>query len=55
VGRICNTHGGDKKCVHNFSLKTLRDRPRHRCEDSIKMDLKQDKRVNMWCTHTTKF
>lgn len=37
---IYNTHGWDKKHVQNYSLKTWWDRHRHRCEDSIKMDLK---------------
>jgi len=25
MGRACNTHGGDGKCIHSFYWKTLTD------------------------------
>jgi hypothetical protein len=43
VGRACGTHGRGEKRVQGFSGKARRikplERPRHRWEDGIKMDL----------------
>jgi hypothetical protein len=43
MGEACNSHGEDKKYVLNFARKlegkiTL-ERPRHRYEDNVKMDI----------------
>jgi hypothetical protein len=45
MGRACNVHGGDERCLQNFGLmsegKRPLGRPRHRWEDNIKMDLRE--------------
>jgi len=43
MGQTCTMHGRDEKFIQNFGWETegkrqLR-RPKHRCEDNIKMDL----------------
>jgi len=30
MGRTCNIHGKDEKCIQNFSRKTFRERPLRR-------------------------
>jgi hypothetical protein len=42
MGRLCSTHGRDKKCIKILDRKTKREealgRPRCRWENNIKMD-----------------
>jgi hypothetical protein len=43
MGRACNTHGGDTKCILGFGGKAKGNRPlgrsKSRWEDNIKTDL----------------
>jgi hypothetical protein len=45
MGGKCSTHGRDEKCVENFGQKSRQDettqRPRHRREDNIRIDLRE--------------
>jgi hypothetical protein len=43
VGRVCGTHWRGEKRVQGFGAKAKRpiERPRHRWEDGIKMDLRE--------------
>lgn len=46
MGRPCSTHGGEEKCIQGFGREPLKervycDRPRHRLEGNINMDLKE--------------
>jgi len=45
MGRACNTNGRDEKCIRYFvgkpEGKIPLGRPRRRCEDNIRMDLKE--------------
>jgi hypothetical protein len=44
-GGECSTNGRDEKCIQNFGQKSEwkrpLERPRHRWEDNIRMDLKE--------------
>jgi hypothetical protein len=43
VGGTCGTHGGGERCSQGFDWEVRKEeplgRPRHRCEDNVKMDL----------------
>jgi hypothetical protein len=45
-------HGRDEKCVQNFGRKTCREepleRPRHRYEDNIRIDLRRNRVERLW-------
>jgi hypothetical protein len=45
IGGACSTHRRDVKCIQNFygkpEGKKPRIRPRRRCEDSIRMDVRE--------------
>jgi hypothetical protein len=45
VGGKCGTHGGGERCLQGFfgmpESKRSLGRPSHRCEDNIKMDLRE--------------
>jgi hypothetical protein len=49
MGRVCNTYGGDERCIQflvgKYEGKRPLGRPRSRWEDNIKMDLQE---VEWW-------
>jgi len=54
MGGACSKHGRDEICVQNFGPKTwkrLHGRPKHRWEDSIRMDLREIGREDMGWIH----